>query len=461
MADGIKDLAKAREEKLAREMTHEPAPYNPWPDVYSAVDRGATWLDQQFPHVNPGMGTIDENMQWHDPQMENLERATSLGLMGINPGARAAPGTAGMFYGRKATTANPENFTKAEDMLSRGVSSRDIWNATPEQRLHYADLPKDLMFERSDIESRLKNVGIMDYLKSKVSGKPMTVKDVLDHPELYQNYPHLADIQLKPYLDNPRKRGWYDDTGANEVIGLNYLRPTYGKHTTLLHELQHAIQEHEGWVGGTSPDWVKAKAAEMLDFHKQDLADLQEAQKIIKETKDPSELWKSSNSYASSSPERLKEWEEATQDKINKWTKIHENPRTFYGSAIGEAYARHGPERGLIAEQKWLDKSYPLEADPITGHEIGGYKQSWLTNPKDVNSYEASGLHDMYLTESERPTADSIMQSLNDALGKASKWSLIGGAAAHNLTRDTPSEPSLGDMRITNDGIVNLLQNRR
>lgn len=460
MADGIKDLVKAREEKLAREMAHESAPYNPWPDVYRAADRGATWLDQQLPHVNPGRGTFDENMQWHDPQMENLERVTALGLMGIDPGARAAPGTAGMFYGRKAATANPETFAKGEDMLSRGVSSRDIWNATPEQRLHYADPSENLMFERSDIDSRLKNVGIMDYLKSKVSGKPMTVKDVLDHPELYQNYPHLADIQLKPYLANPRKvRGWYDDRGATESIGLNYLGPD--KHTTLLHELQHAIQEHEGWVGGTSPDWVKGKAAEMLDFHNQDLSDIQEAQKLIKEAKDPRELLKSKNSYVTSSPERLKEWEKATQGKINKWTKVHENPHTFYQSAVGEAYARHAPDRGLTADQKWLDKSYPLEADPLTGREIGGYKQSWLTNPKDIPSYEASGLHDMYLTESERPTTDSIMQSLNDALGTASKWSLIGGAAAHNLTRDTPNEPSLGDMQITNGGITNLLQNRR
>lgn len=457
MADGIRDLVESRDEKLAREMTHEPAPYNPWPDVYRAADRGATWLDQQFPHVNPGMGTIDENMQWHDPQMENLERATSLGMMGINPGARAAPGTAGMFYGRKATTANPETFARGEEMLHRGVPSRDIWNTTPEQRLHYADIDQNLKFERSDIESKLKNVGIMDYLKSKVSGKPMTMKDVLDHPELYQNYPHLADIQLQPYVGARNKRGWYSGKNDNEVIGLNYLNSDPDKHNTILHELQHAIQEHEGWVEGISPEAVKAKAAELLDFHKQDLADIQEAQKLIKEAKDPSDLWSSKNSYASSSPERLKEWEKATHDKINKWTKVHDNPHTFYQSAAGEAYARHAPERGLAAEQKWLDRSYPLEKD-----EIGGYKQSWLTNPKDMRSYEESGLHDMYLTESDPAYADiPMMQRIEDALGKASKWSLIGGAAAHNLTGDTPNEPSLGDMRITNGGIANLLQNQR
>ena len=463
MADGIRDLVDPRDERLNREMTHGPAPYNPWPDVYSAANRGATWLDQQFPHmtesgpiymddagniVNSSGEAVPAN-----PDIANLAKATSIGIMGINPGARAAPGTAGMFYGRKATTANPETFARGEEMLYKGVHPRDIWKDTPEQRLHYADQTDNLMFERSDIDSKLRNVGIMDYLKSKVSGKPMTVKDVLDHPELYQNYPHLADIQLKPYLANPRNRGWYNDKGANETIGLNYLGPD--KHATLIHELQHAIQEHEGWVGGSSPSWVKGKAAEMLDFHKQDLLDIQEAQRLIKEAKDPSELWKSSNSYASSSPERLEEWEKATKDKIDKWTKVHENPHTFYRSAIGEAYARHAADR-LPLSQEELDLTYPLTHDLI-----GGYEQSWLTNPKNISSYETSGLHDMRLTESERPTFNSTMQRLNDALGKTSKWSLIGGAAAHNLTGDTPKEPSLGDMRISNGGVATLLQNQR
>lgn len=472
MADGIRDLVESRDEKLAREMTHEPAPYNPWPDVYSAADRGATWLDQQFPHVNPGMGTIDENMQWHDPQMENLERATSLGVMGINPGARAAPGTAGMFLGERARGAIPKNFEKARQLRDAGYTSEQIWNMTPGQRLHYTDLDPNFKYEISDKAAQLKNVGIMDYLKNKITGRQMTMQDVLDHPELYQNYPHLANMPVDLYAKNPLYHGYYQPSRVEntltytpdgvgimgmqkipERIGMNAFG--YDKKNTILHELQHAIQQHEGFVQGYSPDAVSELAnLRIQKLSERDIPKAQEALGYLKR----GEKIPDAHVHEGRSETVLNELLSDRQSELEKWKAIADNPHQFYEGAGGEAYSRHGPARGMKMTQADIDQSYPLE-----GGMIGGYKVEDLYDPKYSGTMLNSALIGKVLGKGK--PSDRAAQYLASKLDKASKWAYPGYLAAEGFTGDTPrnaaTEAILGDMRITNGGIANLLQNRR
>lgn len=79
------------------------------------------------------------------------------------------------------------------------------------------------------------------------TGSPANL--ALEHPELYKAYPDLADVRVMQGTYNPSYLGSFSPKyNALEITekGLNY-----DPRSTALHEMQHAIQEKEGFgVGG-------------------------------------------------------------------------------------------------------------------------------------------------------------------------------------------------------------------
>lgn len=82
------------------------------------------------------------------------------------------------------------------------------------------------------------------------------LSEVLDHPELYKNYPSLKDITV---IKDPG----YSSTGAQWEVGSGPTKHHLGQirmgseaassHGILMHEVQHAIQDFEGFSKGGSP----------------------------------------------------------------------------------------------------------------------------------------------------------------------------------------------------------------
>lgn len=73
------------------------------------------------------------------------------------------------------------------------------------------------------------------------------LSDILDHPELYNMYPHTKDIQVK--LDPKRGDGASWNNSNTITVG-----PEAASNTgTIMHEVQHAIQDFEGFAKGGSP----------------------------------------------------------------------------------------------------------------------------------------------------------------------------------------------------------------
>ena len=70
--------------------------------------------------------------------------------------------------------------------------------------------------------------------------------EVFDHPELYKGYPELRDVQVTL---KPGSGAAFTPQGGIE-LGTEVI----GSKETLLHEIQHAIQEREGWARGGSPE---------------------------------------------------------------------------------------------------------------------------------------------------------------------------------------------------------------
>jgi len=102
--------------------------------------------------------------------------------------------------------------------------------------------------------------------------------DFVNHPELFAAYPELAKYsfkQLEPtnslFTAPETVQGFYRP--IDKRITINTDAPY--KRSTALHELQHAIQEIEGWQGGSSPDYVAAKMAER-DVAKKEAKEIQD-----------------------------------------------------------------------------------------------------------------------------------------------------------------------------------------
>ncbi len=78
--------------------------------------------------------------------------------------------------------------------------------------------------------------------------------DILDHKALYEKYPGLADIKVSISGDSPMMpRGSFNPD--NKSITLS--KASLTDKSTLLHEIQHAIQEIEGFARGGSPETIK------------------------------------------------------------------------------------------------------------------------------------------------------------------------------------------------------------
>jgi len=83
------------------------------------------------------------------------------------------------------------------------------------------------------------------------TGEGKTLSDVLEHPELFKAYPQLKDIKI--FLEyGPRTKGQLH--GQFTKTSIIVTAPTINEaKSTLLHEIQHAVQEIEGFGRGGSP----------------------------------------------------------------------------------------------------------------------------------------------------------------------------------------------------------------
>lgn len=95
---------------------------------------------------------------------------------------------------------------------------------------------------------------------AKILNQPRAYKldQLLDHPELYNQYPELRDIAVKVAPLKGGLKGQYDPT-TNRLL-VNSKATAAEQKASILHEIQHAIQEREAFATGGAPESVLAKS---------------------------------------------------------------------------------------------------------------------------------------------------------------------------------------------------------
>jgi hypothetical protein len=137
-----------------------------------------------------------------------------------------------------------------------------------------------MMFEIDDSPARLRSQ-IFDrsydnYVVPTRHGQA-TVADILEHPELYKRYPHIAQLPVSPVGASAQFRGSHDPNTGEIVLknaNLNDMR------STLLHEIQHSVQQTENFARGGNPlQFLPSNFAELRGENYRLMGDIHQAYK--------------------------------------------------------------------------------------------------------------------------------------------------------------------------------------
>lgn len=164
----------------------------------------------------------------------------------------------GVFGGIKSLTADKPAIRKAMAMESKGANRDDIWTETGWGR----GADSFWRYEIPDIGSTVDS-SALEFDLTTPSTRRAKLGDYLQHPEFFAAYPQFKNMEVSTFPTNSNYQGMYypiyDRGTINPSISEPYivlngdlLSSGAAQRSTLLHELQHAVQQKEGFAPGTN-----------------------------------------------------------------------------------------------------------------------------------------------------------------------------------------------------------------
>lgn len=417
-------------EQVAREYVQSySGAYQSMEDVYEEV------LADAYAGMNRFRAGATQFTEAVQSEVQQSERASEPAQ--TSQETRGSPEGRFSLAGQKARTANSQTLQLAEQMEQEGASREEIWQETgwtrsmdgqswrfeidnSEAEYHgggdaqfrkdhadyaeYQDLLQK-MFEGTISESEMQRMEQLDdiwsgeyaRLRERVESGNATLADVLQHDSLYEAYPELRNVKVRLESDTGSKNGSYDP--STNTITISEDKPGDGaKVGTMLHEIQHAIQQIEGWESGASPEYWAAREYESGDtasdraqeLYSRILNSLDKADqnKVIRYNELDREMEATFTADPESEAGKRYAKYEAEQDKLyeelyeNEWfrrlldlQRKMENPQSayyeMYLNTAGEIEARNVSERYRMAQEE-RRKTAPKGADENTLFRGGG-----------------------------------------------------------------------------------------
>lgn len=131
------------------------------------------------------------------------------------------------------------SYNQAQQMASRNISNEQIRQKTG----WFQDKNGDWKYEFSD-----KNLNVRNNITLKKNGE-YSLNQIIEHDTLFKLYPELKNIDIK-FKDTKGIGGNYK--GESIILSNDLLGNNKKIEKTLVHEIQHAIQEIEGFETGTT-----------------------------------------------------------------------------------------------------------------------------------------------------------------------------------------------------------------
>lgn len=179
------------------------------------------------------------------------------------------------FSGESAKTADAFALEEAQTQLLAGIGAERVrqqtgWFKGPDDKWRFeiddsmAALTPDFSEAATwgELEGQHKQSFGAEF------GRGVRLDDVIDHPRLFAAYPHLAELivtSLEPEAQGASRgitQAAYSPGGNDALpeLRINRELPIGEVLSTLLHELQHAIQRAEGFAVGGSPSKANDRA---------------------------------------------------------------------------------------------------------------------------------------------------------------------------------------------------------
>lgn len=413
------------------------------------------------------------------------------------------------FAGQKASTANLEHLKNAQEMETLGADMKSIRKATgwfkgmdgkwrfeiddSEMTYHrggdaafsrdhpdYAEYQK-LMRKwmtgevTAEEETRLRQMDETwgrEYgrLSERVDRGNATLEDILDHEALFRAYPQLRRTKVE-FADMPKNTMGSYSPSQNLITLSNELRNA--PESTLVHEIQHAIQNAEGFTRGsnreyweeklTSGDKIQSKgfqdAREKLIQFQLDKAN-EEALALKDKIEQAGELDDDLTEY-----DRL--WEEAERrgldGKINEYYDLLDNyytqmnrpgnsvPSELYYSTAGEIEARDAANRRSMSDwtRKMVPPDYGDENTVFAEDEASGRWYSAEEYDPETASIKEQIAHSKDELNKMSPVAEKTVPKTLDRAADAFKWvEEMYASIAYTVHRD-----NFGDIRVSRKDI--------
>jgi hypothetical protein len=153
------------------------------------------------------------------------------------------------FTGPKSMGWDATKAAEAEKLLNAGADPAQVWKDHLIGRMP----DKSLFSEIDDSKQATQGLNMLTRALEPdaiAQGAPRTMPQWvwMDHPELFKNYPETSSIMVNP-TSSIESQGSYDP--LSKILNLSAF--SSNPKSTTLHELQHAIQEKEGWARGGNP----------------------------------------------------------------------------------------------------------------------------------------------------------------------------------------------------------------
>lgn len=177
-----------------------------------------------------------------------VKAAKEIGIGAAQPIRNILADEAGTFLGRQAVGADLDTLKVAEQSAAKypreNIRQATGWIRGPDNQWRY---------ELSDVNSSV-NPDVWEKLRATPPITDTTLPSLLSHPELYKAYPGLFEkykVEGVPFFAGTD----YQAAVNPELkrIGLNPDMTSPELRSSLLHEIQHVIQNKEGFAEGGSP----------------------------------------------------------------------------------------------------------------------------------------------------------------------------------------------------------------
>lgn len=311
--------------------------------------------------------------------------------------------------------------------------------------------------------------GELARLRTRLQRGNARLADIIQHDVLFENYPQLEDVRIK-LVDLDRATGAYAVDGSEIMIDEDLFRNEYQeakRDGTLIHEIQHAIQDIEGFAMGANFDMINAAisatedevraADKYYESAADDLLDaLDEAGYFNKYGEDiditsEDELSRIRDEYRDTDPdieELVDELEDSQTDLQESQNKLRElrnmSPAEFYKYAAGEVEARDTANRLNYGEGERRATRPDIDSPSI---QVEDYVRFSIKEDSDIDYESLVSKPDMKVVEvSEEDikskTRKNIVDEARKNVGKYGKTDDLGRLVVQN--EDTQNDIVIG-----------------